>query len=77
MTEVHFHYSTAKGALIDGRTAVVTDLADVCAYAHLVVRSLVMQPGPQDWRSYVLHVSDDLGDEILTLPFASVLGKPH
>ncbi len=42
-----------------------------------VVRSLIMTPGPHDWRGWVLHVSDDLGDEILSVPFASVLGKPH
>jgi hypothetical protein len=53
------------------------DLADARAYAELMVRSIIMRPGPEDWRSWVLHVSDDLGDEILTLPFASVLGKLH
>lgn len=77
MTEVYFRYSNAKGALVDRRAAVVTDLADARAYAELIVRSLVMQPGPQDWRGWVLHVCDDLGDEILALPFASVLGRPH
>ncbi|MTV15462.1 MULTISPECIES: hypothetical protein [Bradyrhizobium] len=77
MTEVYFHYSNAKGALVDGRAAALKDLADARAYAELVVRSIIMRPGPEDWRSWVLHVSDDLGDEILTLPFASVLGKLH
>jgi hypothetical protein len=42
-----------------------------------VVRSLIMAPGPEDWRGWVLHVSDDDGEEIFDLPFASVLGKPH
>jgi hypothetical protein len=77
MTEVSFHYSNAKGALVDGRVAVFTDLADARAYAELVVRSLIMRPGPEDWRGWVLHISDDLGDEILALPFVSVLGKLH
>lgn len=77
MTELYFHYSDAKGALVDGRTAAVTDLAEARAYAELVIRSLIMQPGPEDWRGWVLHVSDDLGDELLALPFASVLGRPH
>jgi hypothetical protein len=77
MTEVYFHYSNAKGALVDRRAAVVTDLADARAYAELVVRSLIMRPGPEDWRGWLLRVSDDLGDEILVLPFASVLGKLH
>lgn len=77
MTEVYFHCADAKGALVDERAAVVTDLAEVRAYAELVVRSLIMRPTPEDWRGWVLHVSDDLGDEILALSFASVLGKPH
>jgi hypothetical protein len=43
----------------------------------MVVRTLIMGPGEEDWRSWVLHVSDDLGDEIFAVPFASVLGKPQ
>lgn len=77
MTELYLHYSNAKGASVEGRAAAVADLADACAYAELVVRSLVMRPGPEDWRGWVLHVSDDLGEEIWALPFASVLGKLH
>jgi hypothetical protein len=77
MTEVYFHCSNAKGALVDRGAAIVCDLADMRAYAELVVRSLIKRPGPEDWRGWVLYVSDDLGDEILTLPFSSVLGKLH
>lgn len=77
MTELYFQYCNAKGTLLDGRTAAVTDLAEARAYAEQVIRSLIMQPGAEDWRGWVLHVSDDLGDELLTLPFNSLLGKPH
>jgi hypothetical protein len=28
-------------------------------------------------RSWILHVSDNLGDELFVVPFAFVLGKPH
>ena len=28
-------------------------------------------------RDWVLHVSDDLGEEIFVLPFEFLLGKPH
>ena len=41
------------------------------------VGSLVAQPGREDWRQWVLHVSDEDGDEIFEMPFASVLGKLH
>ena len=46
-------------------------------HAALVVRSLLMAPSTEDWRDWVLHVSDDIGEEIFCLPFASLLGKPH
>ena len=46
-------------------------------HAALVVRSLIMAPGPEDWRGWVLHVADADGEEIFTLPFAALLGKPH
>lgn len=77
MTEVHFHYSDAEGALVERRSAIVSDFADIRAYADLIVRSLIMTPGQEDWRGWVLRVSDELGTEILDLPFAAVLGKPH
>lgn len=77
MTEVHFHYSNAAGALVDRCTATINDLADARAYAELMVRSLIMAPGLEDWRGWMLHVRDELGTQILDLPFASLLGKPH
>jgi len=26
---------------------------------------------------WLMHVADEMGDEIFTLPFTSMLGKPH
>jgi hypothetical protein len=77
MTQVYFHCSNSEGALIDRCGAGVDDLAEARDHAALVVRSLIMDPNLEDWRGWVLHVSDDLDEEIFTLPFASVLGKPH
>ncbi len=28
-------------------------------------------------RAWVLHVSDDLGEEIFALPFSSIMGRLH
>jgi hypothetical protein len=53
------------------------NLAEARDHAALVVRSLLMAPSAEDWRDWVLHVSDDIGVEIFCLPFASLLGKPH
>jgi hypothetical protein len=57
---------------------------------HFVPRSalLISEPAGQvaaigwrgcleDWRGWILHVNDDLGDELFVVPFSFVLGKPH
>jgi hypothetical protein len=46
-------------------------------HAEQVVRFLIATPGSEDWPSWVLFVSDDLGDVILVVPFVSLLGKLH
>jgi hypothetical protein len=56
---------------------VVKDLAEARDHAASVVRSLTMACSLEDWRDWVLHVNDDLGDELFVVPFAFVLGKPH
>jgi len=77
MAQVYFHCSSTQGALIDQCGAAVDDLAEARDHATLVVRSLIMAPCEEDWRGWVLHVSDADGEEIFILPFASMLGKPH
>jgi hypothetical protein len=42
-----------------------------------VVQSLTNERTLEDWRDWVLHVSDDQGDELFIVPFTFVLGKPH
>jgi hypothetical protein len=77
MSQVFFHCSNAKGAWIDRRGAAVYDLADACEEATVVMRSLISSPSLEDWRGWVLHVSDETGEEIFSLSFAAMLGKPH
>lgn len=77
MTQVYFHCSNTEGVWVDRRGAILGDLAEAKDYAALVVRSLIMAPSTEDWRGWVLHVSDDLDEEIFSVPFASLLGKPH
>ena len=45
--------------------------------AASVVRALIMQHNDEDWRDWVVHVQDELDEEIFVMPFAFVLGKPH
>jgi hypothetical protein len=77
MPQIFFHCSNADGAWGDRRGATTGDLADAHREADHVVRSLLMAPTAEDWRGWVLHVSDDLGEEIFAVSFASVIGKAH
>ena len=77
MAQIYFHCSNSQGALIDRYGAAVESLAEARDRAACVVRSLTMTRSSEDWRSWVLHVSDDLGDELFIVPFVFVLGKPH
>jgi len=76
MTHVYFHCSTGTEVLVDCCGAMVDDLAEARDHAASVVRSLTMARNLEDWRGWVLHVNDDLGDELFVVPFAFVLGKP-
>jgi hypothetical protein len=64
MPQVYFHCSNPKEALIDRNGA----LAEARDHAACVVRSLTRARNLEDWRSWVLHVNDDLGDELLRCP---------
>jgi hypothetical protein len=77
MTQVYFHRSTTKKVFLDHRGAVVSDLAEARDHANRLVQSFTSERSLEDWRDWVLHVSDDQGDELFVLPFAFVLGKPH
>jgi hypothetical protein len=75
MTQVYFHCSNTKELLIDRSGAIVDDLAEARDHATRVVRSLTAARNLEDWRGWVLHVNDDLGEELFVVPFAFVLGK--
>ena len=77
MSQVYFHCSNPQGVLLDRYGAAVCDLAEARDRAASVVRSLTTTRSGEDWRSWILHVSDDLSDELFVVPFAFVLGKPH
>jgi hypothetical protein len=77
MAQLFFHCSNDDGIWIDRRLAAVSDLSEAMAQATSVVRSMVMAPSSEDWRSWTLHASDDFGNEVFAMPFVSVLGKAH
>ena len=77
MTQVYFHCSNTKNVFVDRRGAMVDNLAEARDYATIVVHSLTNERSLEDWRDWVLHVSDDQGDELFVVPFTFVLGEPN
>lgn len=64
MTQVYFHCSNTKKVFFDRRGAVVDDLAEARDHANQVVQSFTNERSLEDLRDWVLHVSDDRGDEL-------------
>jgi hypothetical protein len=77
MAQLFFYCSNDDGVWIDRRLAAANNMTEAMAQATSVVRSLVTSPTGEDWRGWTLHASDDFGDEVFAMPFASVLGKAH
>lgn len=77
MTQVYFHCSNSQDIFIDECGAAVSDLTEARDEATCRMRSLIMMASPEDWRDWILHVSDDLGDELFDVSFRSVLGRLH
>ena len=69
--------SNTKKVFVDRSGAVVDDLAEARDRATRVVQTLTSERSLEDWRDWVLHVSDDQGDELFVVPFTFVLGKPN
>jgi hypothetical protein len=77
MNQVFFHCSNNDEILIDRRGTPVLDLTEARDHAARVVHSLISAEGSQDWREWILHITDDLGEDIMTMSFSSVLGRMH
>ncbi len=77
MAQVYFYCSNAKGEWFERRGIPALDLAEAYQEAINVTRSIIAAPNLEDWRGWILHVSDEAGEEIFSVPFASMLGKPH
>jgi hypothetical protein len=77
MAQFYFDCSSATDVLLDRRGRRIDDLAEARAHAARLVQDLISAPGHEDWRDWVMHVSDEEGVEIFDVPFSSLLGKPH
>lgn len=77
MAQIYFHYSSSDGVVVDRRGSDFDDLVEIRDQAARIVRALIATRGPEDWRDWMLHVSDRSGEEIFTMPFSLLLGRPH
>jgi hypothetical protein len=77
MTNVYFHCSDHEHMLAARSGVAIDNLVEACQHAERIVRSYVMTANAEDWRNWVLHATDELGNEIFAVPFASVVGKLH
>ncbi len=77
MTRMYFHCSNDRGVLIDPAGLEFAGLSEACDHAQHLVQSLVDSQSLEDWRKWILHVTDDQGDSLFVVPFASALSKPH
>jgi hypothetical protein len=77
MAHIYLHRSNEQGVVLDQNGSDVADLAEARACAMRAIHALLTTPGPEDWREWMLHVSDEEGEEIFSVPFASVLGRLH
>ena len=77
MTNVYFHCANEEHEFAAKRGVAIDNLVEACEHAHRIVRSYVMMASAEDWRGWVLYATDELGEEIFTVPFVSVLGKVH
>jgi len=78
MTDVYFHCTDDDHLLMaEHAVAIGGGLFEAFEHADRLVRAYVNTVGPEDWRGWVLHATDELGEELFTVPFASILGKLH
>ena len=77
MAQIYFHCSSPQGVLLDRRGSEVEDMVEAAQCAAGVVQILVSSTLPEDWRDWVLHASDEDGEEIFAMAFSAQLGKPH
>jgi Domain of unknown function (DUF6894) len=77
MAQIYFHCCNPEHIFVDRDGVDVSDMDEAFDHAACFVRSLIAAPSSEDWRSWVLRVSDDLDEEIFVVPFETMLGKPH
>jgi hypothetical protein len=78
MTHLFFHCTGPDEILLDRRGAEVVDLEEAREYALALARYIVESTwGEQDFSQWLIYVSDEEDDEMLTVPFTAALPTLH
>ncbi len=77
MARLFFHCSNDQRTLVDKVGLDLGDLREASRHAEWFVRSLISLPCLEDWRGWTMDVRDEGGEPLLSMPFASALGKPN
>jgi hypothetical protein len=77
MAQLYFDCSSATDVLLDRRGRKIADLGEARDHAARLVLSLIATPSREDWRGWIMHVSDEEGTQVFEVAFSSLLGKPH
>lgn len=77
MTQLFFDCSNASRIIFDRSGHHVRDLGEMRDHAARLMRKLIDSPNDEDWRAWVMHVSDPEGEEVMEFPFSSLLGPAH
>jgi hypothetical protein len=77
MATLYFHCAGTQEVLLDRGGSEIEDMFDACARAFQIIQSMVSSTGPEDWREWNVYVRDGEGEELMRVPFATVLGRPH
>ena len=77
MTQLYFDCSSATDTLLDRHGSRIDDILEAHEHATRLILNLISTPGDEDWREWVVHVTDEDGEEMFEFPFSSLLGRPH
>ncbi len=77
MAQLFFDCTSTTGVLLDRRGRRVEDLVEAREHAARLVLGLIATPSGEDWREWVMHVSDEEGEEVFDVPFSSLIGQLH
>ena len=78
MAQFFFHCSNSEKVLVDRSGYDLHDLVEVRRRASGIMRRCIeMGAVDGDCRDWLMHVVDEMDEEVFVLPFADMIGRPN